>query len=379
MRVGIVSPEFPPDVGGVETYACEFACELARRGHEVTVFTIRHPAGEANLPGIEVRPVLAQRRNLDREVLRAHRADIWHAMNAGYAWLALEGLPTVVSVHGNDFLWPRVPMAQIGLQGMTLLWRFADLDPRWLQPLWAWRTRRLMARAMPRARRIVANSRYTEAEFLRRHPACAGRTTVAYVGVAGKFFEVQRERAPAGAPRRLLTVCRLSEPRKNVDVVLRALAGLAGEFDFEYTVIGDGHRRGELEALARSLGLAGRVRFLGRVDDAALMRAYGQADLFVLTASVLPGSHEGFGIVYLEAAASGLPSLAARQAGAAEAVAEGVSGMFVEQPDVDSVGAALRRFLASPEEFDEAACRRFAAGFRWPRIVDAVLPWYGPT
>lgn len=376
MRVNIVSPEFPPDVGGVETYACEFAKELKRRGHEVKVFTIRHEAGEARIPGIEVHPVLTQRRNVDRRLLLAHDCDVWHAMTAGYAWLALEGRPTVVSVHGNDFLWPRVHMAQFSVQGLPLLWRLAGVDPAWMKPYWSWRTRRLLAASLPRARRIVANSIYTEAEFLRLHPGCAGRTTVAYVGVGEQFFGVERVRR-AGGPRRLLTVCRLSEPRKNVDVVLRALASLASEHDFSYTVIGDGHRRGQLEALAAELGLGARVRFLGRVDDQRLMQAYGEADLFVLTASVLPGSHEGFGIVYLEAAASGLPSLAARQAGAAEAVEEGVSGMFVERPDVDSVAGALRRFLASPDAFDAEGCRRFASRFRWPRIVEAVLPYYG--
>jgi phosphatidyl-myo-inositol dimannoside synthase len=200
MRVNIVSPEFPPDLGGVETYAYEFAKELQCRGHEVRVFTIRHEAGEVDMPGIEVLPVLTQRRDVDRRVLRAFDADVWHAMTAGYAWLALEGWPTVVSVHGNDFLGPRGHMAQPSLQGLPLLWRFSRLDPSWLKPLWAWRMRRLMARSMPRARRIVANSSYTEQEFLLRHPGCAGRTTVAYVGVAEKFFCVRRVPA-SGRPR----------------------------------------------------------------------------------------------------------------------------------------------------------------------------------
>ncbi len=374
MRINVVSPEFPPDVGGVETYAYEFALELARRGHEVTVFTIRHEGGEVDVPGVRVVPGLKGRRNLDRRLLLAHDADVWHVMTAGYAWLALEGAPTVVSVHGNDFLRPGAHMARFSVDGMPLLWRLSRFDPVWMRSFWSWRTRRLLTRAMPRARRIVCNSRYTEQEFLRRHPACAGRTTVAYVGVAEKYFGVQRCAHPG--PRRLLTVCRLSEPRKNVDLVLRALAGLAGACEFEYTVVGDGHRRVELETLAQSLGLGDRVHFVGRIGERELMKAYGEADLFVLTTSILPGSHEGFGIVYLEAAASGLPSLAARQAGAAEAVAEGVSGFFVEEPDVGAIGAALRQFLCSPSSFDEQGCRGFAARFRWSSIVENVLPFY---
>ena len=58
MHIAIVSPEFPPDIGGVETYAREFVTELARRGHDVTVFTVRHPQGEVALPGVRIEPVL---------------------------------------------------------------------------------------------------------------------------------------------------------------------------------------------------------------------------------------------------------------------------------------------------------------------------------
>ena len=56
MRIAIVSPEFPPDIGGVETYAFEYVKELASRGHEVTVFTVRHARGEADLPGARIEP-----------------------------------------------------------------------------------------------------------------------------------------------------------------------------------------------------------------------------------------------------------------------------------------------------------------------------------
>ena len=94
------------------------------------------------------------------------------------------------------------------------------------------------------------------------------------------------------------------------------------------------------------------------------------ADLFVLTASIVPGSHEGFGIVYLEAAASGVPSLAARLAGAAEAVADGRSGFFVDTPDIASIRDALARFLAGDIRFDADTCRDFARGFDWKRVAD---------
>lgn len=83
MKVAIVSPEFPPDIGGVETYAFEFCRELVRRGHAVTVFTLRHPGGEIDLPGLEVVPGLTFTQDLDLRLFDTCKADIWHVLNAG--------------------------------------------------------------------------------------------------------------------------------------------------------------------------------------------------------------------------------------------------------------------------------------------------------
>jgi phosphatidylinositol alpha-1,6-mannosyltransferase len=182
------------------------------------------------------------------------------------------------------------------------------------------------------------------------------------------FFDVPR--APKNKTPQMLTVCRLSEPRKNIDLVLHALAALKDRFEFEYVVAGEGGLRPELERQTNSLGLGERVRFVGRVSDAELRNLYAQADLFVLTASIVPGSHEGFGIVYLEAAASGVPSLAARLAGAAEAVAEVRSGFFVDTPDIASIRDALDHYLSGDIRFDADTCRDFARGFGWERVAD---------
>jgi phosphatidylinositol alpha-1,6-mannosyltransferase len=99
----------------------------------------------------------------------------------------------------------------------------------------------------------------------------------------------------------------------------------------------------------------------------------------VLASAVIPGSHEGFGIVYLEAAASGVPSLAARVGGAAEAVDEGKSGMYVEEPSVDALTTGLDRFLGGKVRFEPEACRTFARKFMWKNVVDHALQYYRPA
>ena len=114
------------------------------------------------------------------------------------------------------------------------------------------------------------------------------------------------------------------------------------------------------------------MRFLGRVDGERLRRELAASGLMVLTASALRHSHEGFGIVYLEANACGTPVLAARTGGAVEAVAEGESGFFVGELTPEGVAEALGRFLRGAVRFDEAACRAHAGRFRWARVAEAV-------
>ena len=375
MHVGVISPEFPPDIGGIETYAYEFCRELASRSHRVTVFTQRHSKGEVEVPGLAVIPALRMSRPRDREILDDGSVDVWHVMNAAYAWLALETKAVVVSVHGNDFLKPYLGVARPRFDRLPWLWRSSVVRPKIENALGLWRTVGLMARALPRAAHIYANSRYTEQAFLKKYPACRGITSAAMVGVGAGFFA---DALPGGAlgTSNLITVCRLAEPRKNVDRVLEALARLKDRYRFSYTIVGDGPLRSGLERLSAHLGLADRVRFAGFVNPTTLRSLLRESDLFALASSVRRGSHEGFGIAYLEANACGVPVLAARLAGAVEAVEEGASGFFVDAPDVASIAAALERFFSQKVLFDRAACRAFAARFTWKRVVDHALGYY---
>ena len=374
LRIGLISSEFPPDLGGVETYAWQLARELGRRQDlQVTVYTPPKSASVTAPAGVTIKPILTSCRGLDWPRLKHEPIDIWHALSAAHAWIAEEGRPVVVSVHGNDFLapYPLTARPALMLPGLRVL---RPVLWRRLRPLWRRATKKMLVRALPRAAAVIANSRYTAEVLLQQYPACADKTHIAWVGVDPVFFDVPR--APKNNVPQLLTVCRLSEQRKNVDLVLRALATLKDRFKFEYVIAGEGTLRPALERLADTLGLGGCVHFAGSVSDADLRDLYARADLFVLAASIVPDSHEGFGIVYLEAAASGVPSLAARLAGAAEAIAEGRSGFFVEQPDVASISNALNRFLSGEIDLNALDCRDFAQGFSWVRVADVAEAAY---
>ena len=370
MKIGIVSPEFPPEKGGVQTYAFEYARELARRGHEVTVFTQPHPEGESHADAFKIEPVLKIRRRLDRGILRA-KMDVWHAMNASYSWLALETPRVFVTVHGNDFLWPYHPVARLDFRERLRLPFGSNADRR----LGEWLTWFTVKRALPRAAHVFANSLFTEQCLIARHPGCRGKTSAAMVGISDESFSPPRPPRREGPPR-IATVCRLAEPHKNVDLVLHALAKLRDSPPFHYTIVGDGWLRPSYEELTRELGLAGRVTFTGFLERPALHETLLGSDVFVLTTSATPVAYEGFGLVYLDANACGTPTIAARFGGAAEAVREGVSGVFVDEVSAEGIAKTLSRFLTGALRFDPAACIEFARGFSWAKVADHCLAHY---
>lgn len=371
MKIGIVSPEFPPEKGGIQTYAFEFTKELTRRGHEVTVFTTPHPAGELESMPFRIEPVLKLRRRFDREILR-HEIDLWHAMNASYSWLALEHSRVFVTVHGNDFLWPYHPVARLDFRERLGL-PFGSNADHWLGGRLTWS---LVKRSLPRATHIFANSEYTARRLAQTHPGCAGKVSAAMVGVSDECFAGSRPPRASGPPR-LITVCRLAEPHKNVDLVLRALAKLKDARSFHYTIVGDGYLRASYEKLASELGLSDRMTFTGFLDRTQLNAKLLESDLFVLTTSSTPVAYEGFGLVYLEANACGCPVLAARIGGSVEAVQEGVSGMFVDEPTPDGIGRALARFFSDEVRYEPDACVEFARQFSWAKVADHCVAKYG--
>ncbi len=373
MIVGVVAPEFPPERGGMQRYAHEVVTELARRGHRVMVLTRAGHSSQPPVEGVQIVPSLTGGWYRDRPTIQtyARRFDIWHVMNAAWSWVALAlAEPLVLSTYGNDFLSPN-PVAGFDLAGRLGLPWGSRLD----YSLARWRTPRLMKKGLRRVHRILAISHFTEAAFLRSFPFCEGKTTVVLPGLSDDLFAVDRHPVDTRCIS-LLSVCRLTDPRKSIDVVLHALARLRSRFAFAYAIVGDGPLRAPLEQLARDLGLGDRVRFLGDIDDVTLSRCYASADLFVLAATASTKSVEGFGIVYLEAAACGTPVLAARTGGVEDAVLDGVSGMLIDEVSVETVTGALTRFLSGDVLFDRERCCAFARSFTWSRTANGIIAAY---
>jgi phosphatidyl-myo-inositol dimannoside synthase len=173
----------------------------------------------------------------------------------------------------------------------------------------------------------------------------------------------------------LLSVGRLQR-RKGHDVAIRAMNALRNEFhNLRYVIVGDGEERGRLEQLAVQFGLTDRVFFAGNASSDRLPAFYSACDLFLMPNRVDNGDIEGFGIVFLEAAAAGKPSIGGRSGGVPEAVEHGRTGLLVDGSDEQSVASAIRTLVRCEEQrhrFGAHGLARVREEFNWNRAAAIV-------
>jgi phosphatidyl-myo-inositol dimannoside synthase len=195
------------------------------------------------------------------------------------------------------------------------------------------------------------------------------------LGTDPKFFNPNKDtgqlRAAWGignAPL-LLTVARVI-PHKGQDVVIRALAALKDEFPaLRYAIVGVGPDETRLHELANELRVSDRIIFAGALSDEKIAEAYATATIYAGLSRVEDVIFaEGFGISFLEASASGLPSVAGDSGGVRSAVRDGISGVIVHPTDVSSVVSVLRELLLD-------GAKRAGLGSAGRRLVETYYNW----
>jgi phosphatidylinositol alpha-1,6-mannosyltransferase len=252
-------------------------------------------------------------------------------------------------------------------------------------------SRALLARVLRGASEVIAAGGYPAAEGERAAGRALPVTNVPPGVDTDRFVPLDTEqrakaRALSDLPDDARVVVSLSRlvPRKGMDVLIEAAARLApGRPDLVVVIGGSGRDRGRLDRLVARTGAPARL--LGRVPEADLPALYGCADVYAMVCRNRWAGleQEGFGIVYLEAAACGVPQVAGTSGGAAEAVADGATGVVVRTPrDPGAVAAALASLLDDPArrarlgaaararavdefDYDVLACRLAAVLDRW--------------
>jgi phosphatidylinositol alpha-1,6-mannosyltransferase len=227
----------------------------------------------------------------------------------------------------------------------------------------AWpRPSRLQRAAVEAADLVLCVSRFTRASVLSWAAMVPERLVVLPNTVAPEFRpgDGSSVRAAWGlqGKRVILTVGRMDsrERYKGHDRVIAAMPQLvAAGHDVIYLVVGEGDDRRRLEACAREVGVAGRLRFVGSVELPMLIAIYRAVDLFVM-----PSTGEGFGIVFLEAMMSGTPVVGLAVGGAQDALADGELGTAVTESEL---AVALAAALESPKRDGDAVARAVRARF----------------
>ncbi len=203
------------------------------------------------------------------------------------------------------------------------------------------------------------------------------RTVVHPMGIDCARFSFSLRQPGSDGVIRLVSVARLVE-KKGIAYALRSLAQVVPRHPvLEYTIIGEGPLRRELETLTQKLQLQRHVHFAGWVGQEALVGALSRMHLF-LAPSVTAGNGdlEGVPVALMEAMASGLPVLSTAHAGIPELVEDGVSGLLAPERDIEALAGNIRRLLATPASWPgmaRAGRARIEKGFDIEKLNDRLV------
>lgn len=347
MKILFCNYEYPPLGGGGGVVMAALARELARR-HSVTVLTSRAlglPAQEDDAGATVIRvPVFFRTEKavanvpsmlayLPMGALRARslRREGFDVINTHFAvptgplgdWLSRRlGIPNVLSVHGGDLYDPS-----------------KRLSPHRI-PLLRGPIRRLLERADA----LVGQSRNT-LQNVGNIYGVSRRSELIPLGI-DRPPQVTGRRADFGIPESAFVVVTVGRvvPRKATPQLVQALAG-SGRSDMHLLVVGDGPDADHVRAAAAAAGIAGRVHLTGTVSEQRKYEALAIADAFASATQ-----HEGFGLVFLEAMAYGLPVVCYDHGGQTDFLTTGETGMVIPLNDLERFKRALVELHDEPAE-----------------------------
>jgi glycosyltransferase involved in cell wall biosynthesis len=339
MKIAMVTATFPPYHGGMGAVAEQHASALAHAGHTVVVYT---PSFGATGIAVEQRGGFVIRRL--RPLVRIGNGAVLPQL------VRLLGGSEVVFLHypafglvASTLLWAwtkgrtkkvfiyyHMDPVATGLRGMIFRLLTAVIDPFFFR----------------RADRIIVSSLdYAELSALTRHGTVLKKTNVVPIGVDTKLFSPGVCTQPSKmefrlGEKNLLFVGGMDRAHdfKGIPELIRAFA-TSHVHDALLHLVGDGELREQYAAEAGALGIGERVRFHGALSREALIRLYRCVDVVVLPSR---GRSEAFGMVLLEAMASGIPVIASRLPGVRTLVVEGKTGWLVQPGDIEELAAALR-------------------------------------
>jgi phosphatidyl-myo-inositol dimannoside synthase len=358
-RVLLVTNDFPPRRGGIQSYLQELVGQLVVAGeHKLTVYASTWkdadphdcavPYEVVRYPNTLMLPTPGVARTMQRLIAERTIDTVWFGAAAPLALMAPlargAGAGRVIaSTHGHEVGWSMLPLARTALRRIG-----TGTDV------------------------VTYVSRYTRRRFASAFGADAALEHLPPGVDTDRFAPNEVARAEMRARYRLgerpVVVCvsRLV-PRKGQDMLIRALPSIRQRVPgAALVIVGGGPYRSNLRRLAHSFGVAQHVVFTDGVPGDELPAHHAMADVFAMPCRTRGAGLdvEGLGIVYLEASATGVPVVAGRSGGAPETVIDGETGAVVDGWDVGAIAASVSDLLADPDR----AAHMGAAGRRW--VVD---------
>jgi phosphatidylinositol alpha-1,6-mannosyltransferase len=367
--------DFKPLLGGVANYGHELAVQFSRwarvhvvsrklRGMEEFDQHLPYEISRINAPHSALLSFPLFARAL-RRVIRLQPPDaifcpMWFPDGAACRWALDEApIPYFVAAHGTEVF---EDFTSVQNSVRTVL------------------VRRLKRRVFQEAEKVFPVSQYTRTAVLEEAGGNEDRVITVNNGVNPVIFrqtdlksDVHEKYRPHGE-QILLSVTRLY-PYKGVDRMLESLPAISRAVPgVKYLIVGVGPDRQRLQDLTARLGLQNQVCFLGRLASSEIVELYNSADLFVLLSREEPPDVEGFGLVFLEAAACGLPAVGGRSGGIPDAIDEGRSGWLVDPCNTEEIAATIIDLLKFPAKLERASkyCLATAPQKNWERIAQRI-------
>lgn len=377
--------EFFPKYGGISTYCHEFATAAAQLGHETTVCApdgSTAPEAAGGTPAYRLQQGDYHSGHDPLNVWRS-RAALIRQFEAAPKALHLLAEPGPILALGLALNRRPVPPVTLILHGSEVCRWTSRLNP----------ARCIARRAFSKAERIITVSKAVNKALIAAFPEVSDKASAIYPALPGGFCHhaaghecegpdpaqsANPSDAPVAGPLELLSVGRL-HPRKGFQDVLAGVGALPPKTRaaIRYTIAGarsDDAYLARLKKRAKRMGID--VHWQLDPSPAALRALYEKAHIFALTSLPHRRSIEGFGLVYAEAGAFGLPCLAYATGGAGEAVLDGQTGYVLAPGDVAGLANRLKYLSEQPDH----RVKMGAAGFEralsrnWEDVVQAVAP-----
>lgn len=374
MRLLLVTQDFPPNTGGIETYCFELAKRFVKSTEHFAVLAPSHREAkliDQNLPYPVYRiPVKNSLLPLMVPIPEMYFSVIEKFDTVLHAQWQTVG----ASVLSKKVGYPKHIYVAAHARELLISPFYAD-GGRTSRKLHSWRKKLLS-----KVDGFFPVSQYT-ASILLEDGIPAGKIHIVGNGTDPEVFKPQNTSLLAkelnlGEKKVILTICRLV-PRKGIDLVLHALKKvIEHRKDVVYLIGGTGPDEERLKSLVFEFNLGQYVKFLGRIPDDKMASYYSISDVFVMPASNEPPDVEGFGIVFLEANACGTAVIGSKTGGIPDAVIHGETGFLIEEQNLGQLVDYLTKLLNNKElagKMGWQGRKRILNEATWDSVAESIL------